>query len=90
MSNICKQYHVSGRVQGVWFRASTQHEAKKLGLTGWVRNLADGNVEALVCGDEVAVKKLEAWLHHGPKLAKVTELKITVLNWQAFDDFSIS
>jgi acylphosphatase len=62
---------VRGRVQGVWFRESTRRRADELGLTGWVRNNADGTVEAEVEGpaDDVAV--LVSWLRHGPPQARV-------------------
>lgn len=62
---------VSGRVQGVFFRASTRDKAKSLGLTGWVRNLANGDVELLVEGEPGAVAHMLAWCHTGPALARV-------------------
>ena len=65
-------FWVTGRVQGVYFRASTQAAARQLGLTGWVRNLPDGRVEGVACGPGKALDKLVAWLHHGPEHAAVT------------------
>jgi len=62
---------VSGRVQGVFFRASTRDKATSLGLTGWVRNLANGDVELLVEGEPAAVARMLAWCHRGPALARV-------------------
>jgi len=62
---------VSGRVQGVFFRASTRDKATSLGLTGWVRNLANGDVELLVEGEPAAVARMLAWCHRGPGLARV-------------------
>lgn len=62
---------VAGRVQGVYFRASTEAEAKRLGLTGWVRNRCDGRVEVWAGGEEVACRALMAWLHQGPPAAEV-------------------
>lgn len=79
--------YVSGRVQGVWFRASTKTEAEALGLTGWVRNLADGRVEVIACGEKESVNKLRDWLQHGPQLAEVTDLKCEVIPRQEFEDF---
>lgn len=58
----CLRCTVSGRVQGVFYRASTRHAALDLGVVGWVRNLADGSVEVLACGDAAAVEKLREWL----------------------------
>ncbi|HEY2394466.1 MAG TPA: acylphosphatase [Rudaea sp.] len=71
-SRQCVRYIVSGRVQGVFFRASARDEALRLGLAGHARNLADGSVEVLVCGDAAAIDALERWLHHGPALARVS------------------
>ncbi|GMA32943.1 acylphosphatase [Litorihabitans aurantiacus] len=67
---------VSGRVQGVGFRWSTVSEAERLGLAGWVRNLADGTVEAEVEGPEDAVAAMVAWLHHGPDAAEVAGAQV--------------
>jgi len=68
------QFLIEGRVQGVFFRASTQHEACRLGITGWAKNLADGRVEVIAQGDEIALKQLELWLQQGPKFASVTQV----------------
>lgn len=65
------RFLVSGRVQGVAFRAHTQREALALGLRGWARNLADGRVEVVAEGDGAAVEALARWLAHGPPLARV-------------------
>jgi acylphosphatase len=65
---------VTGRVQGVNFRAWTSKTAQQLGLAGWVRNLSDGRVELVAQGDEAALKELERKLHDGPSMANVTDL----------------
>lgn len=65
---------VSGRVQGVWFRAWTEQEAKALGLDGWVRNRRDGTVEAVLSGDEAVVETMIEALWEGPPLAQVTAI----------------
>jgi len=71
----CVRYIVSGRVQGVFFRASARDQAVRLGLDGYARNLADGSVEVLACGREAAIAELERWLHQGPPLARVTSVE---------------
>lgn len=63
---------VSGRVQGVFFRAHTRDLARRLGLRGFVRNLPDGRVEIVAEGEEEALRKLAAFAHQGPPLAQVT------------------
>jgi acylphosphatase len=68
---ICAKFIVSGRVQGVFFRASTRAEAERLGISGHARNLADGSVEVIAHGDAKALSALEAWLQHGPPSAHV-------------------
>ncbi len=68
----CIRCNVSGRVQGVWFRASTQQRAEQLGIRGSARNLADGSVEVVACGKDDALEKLRDWLSQGPELAQVT------------------
>ena len=68
------RFLVRGRVQGVRFRAATRDEALRLGLSGHARNLADGSVEVLAAGEEVAIAALQRWLHHGPPLARVDEV----------------
>ena len=62
---------VRGRVQGVGFRATTQHEARRRGLTGWVRNLADGTVEVVTEGDEAVLEEFLDYLRRGPRGAHV-------------------
>ncbi len=73
-----KRVHViiSGRVQGVFFRAETQRAATGLKLTGWVRNLHDGRVEAVFEGEDANVDKMLAWCQHGPPAARVQEVII--------------
>lgn len=65
---------VTGRVQGVAYRAAAQHKARELGVSGYARNLADGRVELLVCGNTAAVDALCAWLWHGPPHAQVSDV----------------
>lgn len=88
-SKICMQFYVSGRVQGVFFRDSTQKEAKALGITGWARNLPDGRVEILACGEKERIALLYHWLLKGPELAKVELVESKELPWEEIDRFSI-
>ena len=68
------QLMVRGRVQGVYFRASTQREARRLGLTGWVKNRPDGAVEVVAEGEEDQVKDFLGWAQHGPATARVDKV----------------
>jgi acylphosphatase len=67
---------ISGRVQGVCFRAYTRDEARSLGLKGWVRNLPDGRVEAVAQGDPAKIETFESWCRHGPSHARVRDVKV--------------
>jgi acylphosphatase len=67
-------YTIKGRVQGVFFRASTRRVAESLGITGHAINLPDGNVEVLACGESEALDRLGEWLHDGPPHARVDEV----------------
>ncbi|MBI1424508.1 MAG: acylphosphatase [Gammaproteobacteria bacterium] len=72
--SLCEKCIVHGRVQGVFYRASTQQEAQRHGVNGYARNLADGSVEVLLCGDPDAVGHMKAWLWQGPPSAHVSEV----------------
>lgn len=72
---VCRHYHVFGRVQGVWFRGSTRDQAQRLGLTGWVRNCADGSVEIVACGAPEALDEFKSWLFEGPSAARVEKVE---------------
>ncbi len=69
------RFFVSGRVQGVGFRASARHRALELALSGYVRNLADGRVEALAQGDPAAIEAFAQWLQRGPRFASVASVQ---------------
>jgi acylphosphatase len=81
---------ISGRVQGVCYRWFTRDTAVELGLTGWVRNLPDGTVEAVVEGEKEKLEQLLGWCKQGPDLARVTDIQA---EWEEatgeFQDFSI-
>ena len=90
MGNIRKRLIIEGRVQGVWFRDSTRREAVSLGLSGWVRNRRDGNVEALIEGPQEAVDQLVSWCRNGPPAATVTRVHEEQKAWQGdFNSFDI-
>jgi len=68
------ELHVHGRVQGVWYRASTRDEGARLGLVGWVRNEPDGTVRAVAEGPRERCEALIRWCHEGPPLARVSRV----------------
>jgi acylphosphatase len=70
---------VRGRVQGVYFRASTRDRARQLGLSGWVRNCSDGSVEILAEGERTHLEQLITWCHGGPRGAAVSHVMV---DWQ--------
>ncbi|MGN6155162.1 MAG: acylphosphatase [Sphingomicrobium sp.] len=76
MAEPARRVRVTGRVQGVFFRAWTQQQARELGVHGWVRNADDGSVEAHLEGDEAAVKALIQRLNQGPPSADVERVEV--------------
>lgn len=72
-----RRYRVTGRVQGVGFRAATSGKARELGLSGWVGNCADGSVELIAAGPGEAIASLRAWLDRGPAMARVDRVQET-------------
>jgi acylphosphatase len=89
MTKECKRYLVSGKVQGVWYRANTKSIADNLGVTGWVKNAEDGQVELVACGDRAQLEALEAWLKKGPPQAEVDNVINEDLPWEDFVHFVI-
>jgi len=85
----CIKCVVKGLVQGVFFRASTQQQARRLDITGYAINLANGDVEVLACGNDQNLKKLSAWLKIGPTGAKVTQVECIASNGEIPIDFQI-
>ncbi len=69
-----RRFTIKGRVQGVFFRESTRRVAESLGITGYAKNLPDGDVEVLACGEPAALDKLAIWLHEGPRMAQVVDV----------------
>lgn len=89
MTQKCRHYFVAGKVQGVWYRAHTLKQAQALGITGWVRNLADGRVEVLACGTDGQLDQLQEWLWQGPERAQVSAVTVTVADYQEYPGFEI-
>lgn len=83
------RFIVRGKVQGVFFRASTREQALKLGLRGHAENLADGSVEVLAIGESDAIDALEAWLRIGPPKARVDSLSRMPVDDGVRDGFAI-
>ena len=80
---------ISGKVQGVFFRKSTQEKARELNLTGWVKNLEDGRVQIWAQGEEDNLKKLKEWTHSGPDRANVEHVKVETREAGDYSDFII-
>lgn len=75
------QLTVRGRVQGVYFRASAQREARRLGITGWVKNRQDGSVDILAEGEEDGLRDLIGWAQKGPSASRVEKVDV---RWRGF------
>lgn len=80
---------VTGKVQGVWYRESMRKQAIRLNITGWVRNLQDGRVEFVICGEANDLQRLLDWAASGPMLAKVEHLDTESMESQDFSEFVV-
>lgn len=80
---------ITGRVQGVFFRATAEQEAKELGVTGWIQNTADGAVELHAEGPEAALEQFIEWCHDGPRGAQVKAVEATPVSEQGFLSFDV-
>lgn len=80
---------ISGKVQGVGYRYSTMNEAKKLGLSGWVRNLPDSRVEAVFEGESEVVAEIIRWCHQGPTAAVVKDVQVEYSETERLQGFEI-
>ena len=76
MEQLRAHVTIGGRVQGVSFRAATREQARGIGVEGWVRNLDDGQVEAVIEGPADAVRQMISWCHHGPQFAHVDRVDV--------------
>ena len=86
---VCAHFRVRGQVQGVFFRASTEAVALRLGLSGWVRNSENGDVELIACGTTQQLDELEKWLWRGPSNARVTGVQRAPVALQTFKGFQV-
>jgi acylphosphatase len=89
MAEPARRVRVTGRVQGVFFRAWTQQQARELGVHGWVRNASDGSVEAHLEGDEAAVKALIQRLWQGSPSAEVEQVEVEEVAPERCDGFQV-
>ena len=89
MSQVALHVRVSGRVQGVFFRAWTQQKAAGLGVRGWVRNAPDGSVEAHLEGDKSEIQQLIDLLHQGPPSAQVSKVEVETSDPEGADRFEV-
>ena len=91
MAKIRVRAFITGRVQGVFFRAETREQAMRLGVTGWVRNLADRRVEILAEGEEQRVLELIAWCRQGPPRSRVDRVEELIEDYSGdYDTFSVT
>jgi acylphosphatase len=88
MAKICVRCIVAGRVQGVFYRANARHQAERVGITGWARNLMNGTVEVLACGERDAVESFRFWLSQGPRGAHVVDVTCEPAPLRDLTDFS--
>ena len=88
--NICIRCTVSGKVQGVFFRASTREQALQLNIKGYAKNLSDGNVEVIAVGHAKDVEKLKDWLYKGPRSAVVDKVMCEDVTDQQLDMMKIN
>lgn len=86
---VARKVQIYGRVQGVFFRQWAVHQARALGVSGWVRNMPDGSVEAHVAGDEDKVSQMIERLGQGPARAQVEDIAIDVTEPEEIDGFSV-
>lgn len=89
MTVRCEKFVVSGRVQGVGFRYHTSHQGLKLNLVGYAKNLYNGDVEVIACGEPEKIEEFAAWLRTGPRSARVDELIREEISSRDFKGFEI-
>jgi acylphosphatase len=91
MTKTRAHIYVTGKVQGVFFRQNTKRQAQSRGVCGWVSNLPDGRVEAVLEGEEAAVNQVVDYCRHGPSFAKVENVEVAYEDYKGeFADFNIT
>lgn len=88
-SQSCMRCIISGRVQGVFYRASAKEEAAQYGIKGWAKNLPSGQVEVVACGEEEDLRLFLEWLNQGPAEAEVTSVTYEYLPWVEYSSFLV-
>lgn len=86
MSQAKARIFVSGKVQRVFFRHNTQKKAKELGITGWVRNLSDGRVEAVLEGEKEKIEQMIEWVKKGPSISRVDSVEVAWEEYESKDE----
>jgi len=89
LSGECRLFRIEGRVQGVLFRESTRRAAQPMGITGYAKNMPDGSVQVLACGEPGALNRLTEWLKQGPPMAQVDGLDWIASSNKCPDSFVI-
>lgn len=89
IKQACLYAIIAGKVQGVWFRVSAKKEAERLGLTGWAKNLPDGTVEVMACGQVDKLTEYKHWLWQGPPKAEVVQVTAKECPWQVYPKFEV-
>lgn len=90
LTRECRLFLIEGRVQGVLFRESTRRQAQPLGITGYAKNMEDGSVQVLACGEATSLDRLAEWLKQGPPMAQVERLEWIRSSHQCPDSFVTS
>ncbi len=86
---VARRLRIHGRVQGVFFRASTRERAREVGTTGWVRNCPDGTVEMWLEGEPDAIESVEEWAHEGPRAARVERVEAEDVEPEGHEQFEV-
>ena len=84
---ICIRAVISGKVQGVFFRDGTIQKSQELGLTGWIKNLDNGDVELIACGSRDPIMILTEWLWEGPDAAEISNVRWEEVEWEEHGEF---